>query len=773
MTVYGDFPLMFNAFMNGKVDITDWPVQFADEASFEANPDFWMSDRIDDTRIFGLAINHHNPLLGVSQQEPRGADSFNSLSTRQPTTVGIEFRKAIAHLLDKPDFISGAQLGGRAIYDDVHSTLFNIGGATNGKLPPSVLAEDCSAHPWFTPCDASHPPFSAYNLAPDTIGGAAFPGGHSFADRGYSGLADLMAACDHLVVAGFAISPGGATCDNIARRTTAAGAPNLESTGMIKFYIRTHRVMQAFGQIVADGLNFLFGRQVILYGTSTTETYFTITGVVDIVFKTEPDRDDWNLYTDNQSGVSVDAIHFFYHSQFASSACGGKRNDFAFNYVFYCSPGFDHEADAGVQSATLADANLHLGNALLSGHREVMTVPVYTNAGTRFVALNAWNLQPGTASSLVYHARFGFQNGFWPLLNMHQKPGYQPIDPRYAAGGGDPNLIRRGFSQPINKLSVFHATTLWDFEVLEQVYDSMLEINPLTSGVGQQIIDWMTIRHSTSFNPNEVLGDTVGVTTQTYVLRNDLRWHDGFPLTSEDVVYTLIAGREASFSLFQGVLSNVLDARALDSRTVQLKLTGQSLFYEGQVGSLPIIPKHIWAPLCGDPPSAASTCADPSFDPMATGKMIGSGPWVCKNISTGAVGGSCVQTPTGGVGGQQVDAGGKITLTRYEGYMRASVRESSLHKFSWADKNNDGKVDILDIADAAFRFGLVDTYWNSGQNTLAPAVGTDSSKVDIGELATVAFYFEHRLTGPFSPSELVGLDPQIDPFFCPPNGCFA
>src|SRR5258708_28156249 len=87
-------------------------------------------------------------------------------------------------------------------------------------------------------------------------------------------------------------------------------------------------------------------------------------------------------------------------------------------------------------------------------------------------------------------------------------------------------------------------------------------------------------------------------------------------------------------------------------------------------------------------------------------------------------------------------------------------------KFSWADKNNDGIVNILDMADVAFHFGQPDPYWNTGQNPLAPNVGTDPAVVDIAAIATAAFYFGHapfnnnqRLTS----STITRLDPSINP----------
>ncbi len=759
ITVYDDFQLMFDAFVRGELDITDFPVLQQDEASFGANPDMYLTDGQPEFGIFDLEINQHNTFLGVPMQENRGSDSFNSPSTKQPTAAGIQIRKALAHLLDKPDFMNVAALRGRASYDDIQIPPLQglaVGGAPPSRLPAAVLAEDCADHPWFTPCDANNPPVSAYNLVADSLPDPF----NAFADRGYSGTADLRAACDHFVLAGITMTPSAATCADVV-----AGTAKLVSGGQkVIVLARTHPPRKAFGTIIFDALNSLFDQQVTV--PLCPPTYYSLC-FADPIFRTDPDRDDWNLYTGGWFlGSFPDHLYSLYHSQFASNPCGGKKANFAANYVFYCSPEFDQEALAGQSSSSLAEANTHFTNAALTAHRQVMTIPVYSGAGQKFVALNGWNFQPGTGSSLVSQIGHGFQTGFWSLLNMRQKPGYVPADSRYAPGGGDPNLIRRS-SKPVNKLSPFHATTVWEFEVLDQIYDSMLKVNPLTAGPGQQLIDWMAVRHSSSFNPSEVFAGVTGVTTQTWVLRGDLRWHDGVPLTAEDVAFSLVKYRDVPSSNLQPSVVAILDAVARDSRTVQVKLAGQSIFFELNIGSLPIIPKHVWEPL-GD-----AVMGDPGFDPMMAGVMIGSGPRVCKNLDTGAVGGSCVRPdcPPGGIcalGGQVVGALGRIFLTAYDGYHRGrlGVADSSLHKFSWADRNNDGKVDIVDIADVAFHFGGPDAYWNTGQNAAAPqTIGTDASIVDIGEVANVAFYFEYGLVKPFSLSQVIGLDPDIDPFF--------
>jgi hypothetical protein len=69
------------------------------------------------------------------------------------------------------------------------------------------------------------------------------------------------------------------------------------------------------------------------------------------------------------------------------------------------------------------------------------------------------------------------------------------------------------------------------------------------------------------------------------------------------------------------------------------------------------------------------------------------------------------------------------------------------------------------MADINFVFGKPDPYWNTGQNSAAPTAGGDPRTVDIVEVSMVAAYYGAGITSPFFPSELVGLDSCIDPFF--------
>jgi len=104
---------------------------------------------------------------------------------------------------------------------------------------------------------------------------------------------------------------------------------------------------------------------------------------------------------------------------------------------------------------------------------------------------------------------------------------------------------------------------------------------------------------------------------------------------------------------------------------------------------------------------------------------------------------------------------------------------SSLYKESYADQNNDGIVNIQDLAASAACFGIASgatgplctaaqsSYWVN--SNIAPG-----STVNISDLATVAFYFGAGTTnygGASVLSSMTGIDRQIDPFNCPNTGC--
>ncbi len=106
-------------------------------------------------------------------------------------------------------------------------------------------------------------------------------------------------------------------------------------------------------------------------------------------------------------------------------------------------------------------------------------------------------------------------------------------------------------------------------------------------------------------------------TEWTFTLRSDVTWHDGQPLTTEDVAFTF-----EYFEAHQGAFkwswpaNKIAGAEAVDEETVVLNLTEPIAgAHETLIGSLPIIPKHVWEGI-DDPGKLTSEDA-----------VIGSGPF--------------------------------------------------------------------------------------------------------------------------------------------------
>ena len=739
--------------------------------------------------------------------------NWNSLSTKQPTIAGLFIPRAIAHLIDRPSFVNSAPLGGgSAVYDDEWSSPAQ-------KLPNSFsLTSECSDHPWFSPCN----PVSAYNFVSDNIGGGSLwwtqPGVGAGATAGYSGVSDLRAACDDFVKAGFTVTGGtnSTDCGDVALASLGTTAPSayahLSNNGkQIFLFMRSDPARKAFGQIIADSINFLFGTPndgqtipnqtppcTVLYDINSCITrpssFTTILQCVFHIFTgTMGSPCNFNLYTSGFNlDIVPDGLYQFFHSSSASAVCGGTGS---LNFVFYCDPEFDTYSSAGEFSSTSAQAYSFFSKAAAEGILNGMTVPIYTPVSV-YTALNGWNTQVCSScgplqSSLVPVLGNGFSAGnlYWSSLNMRQVPGYVPANAAYQPGGGNPNLIRRGFSEDLANLSPFQAVTTHELEIVSLIYDTLLQTNPMTLGTDGQYMDWQTQTHSAVFDPNEVSCNTIngcvtGTTTTTWRLRSDLFFQDGTRLTANDVVYTILAYRDVSSAIFFQDVSSVSGATALSSTLVQIKLQGNAFNGVTNLGMIPIIPAHIWEPICGPivngaiPSGPTSSCADPTFDPMAQGIMIGDGPWACVTPAgfpnAGHVGGSCTvtfnfpvcQPHLSCLSGQVLSLGDQMLLTRFENYARCcpDSPSSSLYKFSWADKLNTGIVNIRDLADIALRWKQSDPYWVNANIS-------SGTTVNIGDLSIVAFYFGTGITGTIPWQQMTGIDPQIDPFFCPNTGC--
>jgi len=108
----------------------------------------------------------------------------------------------------------------------------------------------------------------------------------------------------------------------------------------------------------------------------------------------------------------------------------------------------------------------------------------------------------------------------------------------------------------------------------------------------------------------------------TFVFRLNPRakWHDGKPVTAEDVVFTIAYYRKHPYRFIN--VSDVGHAAAKDHHTVMIRLAKPYAPFLSDIGgTMPILPKHIWESV--DKPAAYN-------DPAA---FIGSGPYLFRDFN--------------------------------------------------------------------------------------------------------------------------------------------
>jgi peptide/nickel transport system substrate-binding protein len=83
--------------------------------------------------------------------------------------------------------------------------------------------------------------------------------------------------------------------------------------------------------------------------------------------------------------------------------------------------------------------------------------------------------------------------------------------------------------------------------------------------------------------------------TYTLTLRDGVRWHDGEPLTAEDVAFTIDYYQTHLLGRFTTHANKVADVEVRDERTVALTLADpDATFVQTALADLPVLPEHVW-----------------------------------------------------------------------------------------------------------------------------------------------------------------------------------
>ncbi|MBK1695940.1 ABC transporter substrate-binding protein [Rhodovibrio salinarum] len=109
-----------------------------------------------------------------------------------------------------------------------------------------------------------------------------------------------------------------------------------------------------------------------------------------------------------------------------------------------------------------------------------------------------------------------------------------------------------------------------------------------------------------------------------YTLRKDARWHDGEPITVEDVIWSFNTLKEQGHPQYRFYYKNVKSARQIGPRTVRFEFSeGLNRELPLILGQLPVLPKHYW------------TAEGRTFGKSTLEPPLGSGPYKVTDYEPG------------------------------------------------------------------------------------------------------------------------------------------
>lgn len=247
---------------------------------------------------------------------------------------------------------------------------------------------------------------------------------------------------------------------------------------------------------------------------------------------------------------------------------------------------------------------------LMQIKENVYTIPVWSAAAPKAYRTN----KIGTSEAwqgIVNQKGIGV-NTWWTFFSAN------------TAANPNSGVINYGFStETLGMLNIIYAQWYWDSEVMGKIYDSMLMTDPYTA----EEIPWVASSWISQLEYDPAQG--AAVSTLTFNLRHDVYWQDGWQLTADDIIFTLVElWNIKNTGLLQtggfpdpwwvSSLSNIDHIDKIDNFTIKVWMNVATFFALRWVGLNVIMPKHVWQPIAasGDPTTFAPDT-----------KVIGSGPY--------------------------------------------------------------------------------------------------------------------------------------------------
>jgi peptide/nickel transport system substrate-binding protein len=173
----------------------------------------------------------------------------------------------------------------------------------------------------------------------------------------------------------------------------------------------------------------------------------------------------------------------------------------------------------------------------------------------------------------------------------------------------DDGFLTIGAPQEPDNINPLASTSVWGWKWMRMYYDKLVRLSP-----DVEPIPWA----AEEINP-------IDDTTIEIVLRDGMTWHDGEPVTVEDVKFTFDYYIAAEFGYYAAFLNPIDNVEIIDERTVRFNLSDPfAPFVTVTLSQIPLLPEHIWADI--------ENPGDLTPDQIPT---VGSGPFVFERYDRG------------------------------------------------------------------------------------------------------------------------------------------
>jgi peptide/nickel transport system substrate-binding protein len=296
------------------------------------------------------------------------------------------------------------------------------------------------------------------------------------------------------------------------------------------------------------------------------------------------EREKWDVTMWRMVGrpERSDPDEFVYNLFHSSTAPKG------FNFVGYINKEYDALAEKQRQTMNVEERKATIFKAQEVINRDQPYAFLVHPKGALAFNKAVWD-----EKTVVEQSGIGIRN-IWTFL------GVNPL-------GQQKDLILNS-SEPINATNPLYISGATDSWVTDLVWDRLMRIGP--DGLARP---WAAESHKWADD-----------TTLDITIRTGMKWHDGKPVTADDVVFSFQApGMGDESPMYKPFVADIASITKTGDNSVQFKLKSPNAsFLISSVAKINLIPKHIWEPVMKDlltKPENAEALKDPS--------MIGSGPF--------------------------------------------------------------------------------------------------------------------------------------------------